>query len=616
MSVKKPLAIVATAAMVMTGAAFGASAAVAAPEDSNSNVPGANIQTTTSATESSEYNKWHFDPDHAQAVGQAKNGITVPANGDVLIVKGNGNDVDPTADDTTLEALVADLALKASSTDGVTVQIPVRVEVNGEGFNTADGDLWSTLRADADDLSTWTTSKPLAGVAANGSADLATFADVTGIYPIASGFLVQSNPAETLISSFTAGGETTKFYAEPAAAEAGAASAQYVDAAGIRPNEDTYPGWHDGAAAGGSYETVAGEDGATLGLKVTGKAQILNGFDEDANEFQAGALAFANDMTIKATGGAVWSQVPVFYYADGVAEQQFTTLRAEVPASGTFDASTIWTTSKAIAGSNIAANGQATIADFVAAMGQHEVIGYGAFVDTDVTATLTEISFNGATTTFAKAGEEPGGGDGDGDDNEKPKPAVTFTDVNKDSKFSKEINWMATEGITTGIKQDDGTFKYEPKWSVTREAMAAFLYRINATDEEKAAPAPAKSPFADVKPGDKFYKEIAWMGTNKHSTGVKQADGSHKFEPKWSITREAMAAFMYRIEDGAKDKAPTASLFADMKPGDKFYKEINWMGDKKLSTGIKQGDKVIYAPKWNTTREAMAAFLFRADSLK
>ncbi|PRI10264.1 S-layer homology domain-containing protein [Leucobacter massiliensis] len=193
-----------------------------------------------------------------------------------------------------------------------------------------------------------------------------------------------------------------------------------------------------------------------------------------------------------------------------------------------------------------------------------------------------------------------------------PKPTVKFTDVKSGDKFYKEISWMAVEGISTGVRQKDGSLQYQPKNNVTREAMAAFLYRAYG---EKNFTAPAKSPFTDVKPGDKFYKEISWMAAKGISTGVRQPDGSKKYQPKSGITREAMAAFMYRLDTDAKPRVPASSPFADMKPGDKFYKEIAWMWQAKLSTGNKQpSGKPTYSPKSNVTREAMAAFLYRADA--
>lgn len=123
------------------------------------------------------------------------------------------------------------------------------------------------------------------------------------------------------------------------------------------------------------------------------------------------------------------------------------------------------------------------------------------------------------------------------------------------------------------------------------------------------------SAFPDVPLGHQFYKEIEWMAATGLTTGIKTSDGRVIYQPKGAVTREAMAAFLYRME-GANYKAPAKSPFADMKPGDKFYKEITWMYAKGYSTGIKQGNTRIYAPKSQVSREAMAAFIYRLKGAK
>jgi len=187
-----------------------------------------------------------------------------------------------------------------------------------------------------------------------------------------------------------------------------------------------------------------------------------------------------------------------------------------------------------------------------------------------------------------------------------------FTDVRPGDKFSKEIVWMHDNGLSTGVKQADGSVKYLPKDGVSREAMAAFMYRLAGKPKFTA---PKTSPFADLQPGDKFYTEITWLASEKITTGVQQASGKPKFLPKSKISREAMAAFVYRSEGKPKFSAPKASPFADMKPADKFYREIAWMRAEGLSTGVKQASgKPKYLPKSNVSREAMAAFIYRLES--
>lgn len=199
----------------------------------------------------------------------------------------------------------------------------------------------------------------------------------------------------------------------------------------------------------------------------------------------------------------------------------------------------------------------------------------------------------------------------------KPQPSKcvssrakpVFADVGTGQKFYTEIDWMHCMSLSTGYTQDAGKPKYEPKWSLSREAMAAFMFRM---DGDKKYVAPKASPFADVAPGDKFYREIAWMAEKKLSTGTRQAAGKPAFKPKDELSREAMAAFIYRLEKPRGYVAPRASAFADMKPGAKFYTEVSWMSAAKLSTGYKQGTgKPRYEPKWSLSREAMAAFVYR-----
>lgn len=184
-----------------------------------------------------------------------------------------------------------------------------------------------------------------------------------------------------------------------------------------------------------------------------------------------------------------------------------------------------------------------------------------------------------------------------------------FGDISKGNQFFAPISWMSEEKISTGVKASEGRRDYQPKIGVSREAMAAFLYRHQGSMFR----GPKVSPFADVKPGDKFYDEIAWMQKSGLSTGIKQANGKPNYAPKDQVSREAMAAFVYRLEN-ASLKAPAVSPFADIKPSDKFFKEIAWMQESGLSTGIKQpAGKPNYAPKSTVSREAMAAFLYRLE---
>lgn len=102
----------------------------------------------------------------------------------------------------------------------------------------------------------------------------------------------------------------------------------------------------------------------------------------------------------------------------------------------------------------------------------------------------------------------------------------------------KEICWLQSKGIATGY--DDGTFR--PLDDVNRDAMAAFLYRFNASPDFTA---PTTSPFRDVTTGQQFYKEMAWLSDKGISTGWP--DGTYR--PVTPVARDAMAAFIYRMKN-------------------------------------------------------------------
>ncbi|MCC5950600.1 MAG: S-layer homology domain-containing protein [Acidimicrobiia bacterium] len=115
----------------------------------------------------------------------------------------------------------------------------------------------------------------------------------------------------------------------------------------------------------------------------------------------------------------------------------------------------------------------------------------------------------------------------------------SFPDVGDTHPFAFPIMWMAAEGITGGY--EDGTFR--PAAAISRQAMAAFLYRL--AGEPEWVP-PAASPFSDVPTSHPFYAPVTWMAERGITGGYE--DGT--FRPTAAVTRQAMAAFLYRYADG------------------------------------------------------------------
>lgn len=200
-----------------------------------------------------------------------------------------------------------------------------------------------------------------------------------------------------------------------------------------------------------------------------------------------------------------------------------------------------------------------------------------------------------------------------------------FLDVAKGQSFFENINRLGCLRVSTGTVVPGGRV-FAPKESVSREAMAAFMYRWGTARghlEGYPFETPAVSPFADVQPGDKFYREITWLHHKGIATGTRQKSGKPLFQPKEPITREAMAAFISRYfytdgglrENNAYDHTPKVSPFADLTANSRFYKEITDMEAFGVTTGFKTDTGSEFRPKENVTREAMAAFITRLHPL-
>ena len=155
---------------------------------------------------------------------------------------------------------------------------------------------------------------------------------------------------------------------------------------------------------------------------------------------------------------------------------------------------------------------------------------------------------------------------------------AAFLDVAADHPFCPEIDWMGTNGVSSGWP--DGT--YRPIADVTRQAMAAFTYRL--VNPGGDPPDCVVSPFTDVAISDAFCPEISWMKAEGITTGF--ADGTYR--PGSPVTRQAMAAFFYRLSGSERggDPACISDEFSDVLAAHPFCGEIDWMVDSGITGGF------------------------------
>jgi hypothetical protein len=177
-----------------------------------------------------------------------------------------------------------------------------------------------------------------------------------------------------------------------------------------------------------------------------------------------------------------------------------------------------------------------------------------------------------------------------------------FSDVPEGHEFFTEIMWAHQEGITQGY--GDGTFR--PSSAVTREAVAAFLYRMSGAPLG-ASPVCEEMAFDDVPVDHPFCGEIAWMADQGITTGYE--DGS--FDPAGVVTRQAIAAFIQRAVVEGPAASCTEAPFTDVPVSHAFCAEIAWLTEEGIAAGYGDGS---FLPMEPVTRQAAAAFLYRADA--
>ncbi|MCU1572070.1 MAG: in [Micrococcaceae bacterium] len=124
-------------------------------------------------------------------------------------------------------------------------------------------------------------------------------------------------------------------------------------------------------------------------------------------------------------------------------------------------------------------------------------------------------------------------------------PATSpFSDIDANTMYYKEITWMQSIGLANGYP--DGS--YRPTAPVNRDAMAAFMNRFSGQfcriADAADYTAPTTQQFTDVPTNDQFFREIAWAKDSGITTGFPD----NSFHPVEAISREAMAAFVHRLD--------------------------------------------------------------------
>ena len=189
-----------------------------------------------------------------------------------------------------------------------------------------------------------------------------------------------------------------------------------------------------------------------------------------------------------------------------------------------------------------------------------------------------------------------------GVDNKKPasKPEVKlpFTDVSTSDWFYDDVAFVYKNGLFSGT--DSRSFS--PNASMTRAMLVTVLYRL-----EGEPTVTGRSSFTDVRSGAYYEKAVIWAAAN----GIVTGTDSTSFSPDAKVTREQLAAILYRYAQYRKldtDASAKLNSFTDADSVSAYASEaLGWAVSESLINGA--SGKLM--PKGDATRAQVAAILHR-----
>lgn len=180
-----------------------------------------------------------------------------------------------------------------------------------------------------------------------------------------------------------------------------------------------------------------------------------------------------------------------------------------------------------------------------------------------------------------------------------PQQSNSFSDVSSGDWFYEAIRYMTQNGLMNGT--GNGTFA--PNATITRGMLVTILYRL---DGEPAVS--GTCPFTDIPSGSYCEKAATWAAAN----GIISGYGDGHFGPNDAVTREQLAAILYRYAQyKGYDLSGSADLtgFTDQGTVGSFARPaMAWANGNGFINGTTGG---ALTPKGTATRAQTAMILMR-----
>lgn len=174
--------------------------------------------------------------------------------------------------------------------------------------------------------------------------------------------------------------------------------------------------------------------------------------------------------------------------------------------------------------------------------------------------------------------------------------SLPFQDVYCSTWYYSDVKYAYQNGIMNGVAGD----AFAPGVKLTRAMAVQILANLSGDDLASFT----EMPFTDVNEDDWYFHAVAWGA--EHGVALGLLDGS--FNPNGNVTREQMAAFLYRFA-GSNAVAADLSGFVDANAVSPYAVEaIGWAISRGYMNGISATE---LSPKGDATRAQAAAIFSR-----
>lgn len=186
----------------------------------------------------------------------------------------------------------------------------------------------------------------------------------------------------------------------------------------------------------------------------------------------------------------------------------------------------------------------------------------------------------------------------------KPQGNGVFWDVSPNSWYNDAVMYVYEKGYMTGTEKD----AFKPDGTMTRGMLVTVLYRMAGKPSYSGS-----MPFKDVKSSQYYYTPVMWA----NAMGIVTGTSSTTFEPESLVSREQIAAILYRYYTrylGRKaSNTSIPSSFTDRNKVSDYAKDaMGWA----INSGIINGTSAtLLEPAGDATRCQAAAMIQRFAKL-